>query len=403
MSSVKAVLYKFNKNKDGTMPIYIRITKDSKQKYIPTEIFLEEKHWNDVTKKVRTNHPNSTRLNNLIFSKLVEAQNIIYDKEKDRQPVTAIGLQLEMLTHRKNEMFIEFAERHMKMLGLQNKLNVKRPEESRLNNFKEFLNHRDIAFHEITVRKLQEFQIWLMNEKEVSQRTIMNHMLSIRTLYNKAIYEGLIKRDLYPFGRGKISIKRIESQKIGLDEDEILALEGLILEENTPLWHAKNLFLFSFYTAGMRVSDLLRLKWSDIHQGRLFYTMGKNNKKVSFKLPEKARNILKFYKEDKENRDDYIFPELKNTVDNKDVLVKINTSNKTINKYLKKLGDMAGIKKNMSMHIARHSFGNIAGDKIPMPMLQKLYRHSSLETTAIYQQSFITKDVDDALNDVLNF
>lgn len=55
------------------------------------------------------------------------------------------------------------------------------------------------------------------------------------------------------------------------------------------------------------------------------------------------------------------------------------------------------------MHIARHSFGNISGDKIPIQMLQKLYRHSSVTTTILYQSNFMQKDTDAALEKVLNF
>lgn len=53
------------------------------------------------------------------------------------------------------------------------------------------------------------------------------------------------------------------------------------------------------------------------------------------------------------------------------------------------------------MHIARHTFGNISGDKIPIQMLQQLYRHSDITTTINYQKNFIFKDADDALDKVL--
>jgi hypothetical protein len=52
---------------------------------------------------------------------------------------------------------------------------------------------------------------------------------------------------------------------------------------------------------------------------------------------------------------------------------------------------------------ARHSFGHISEDKIPIKMLQKLYRHSSVTTTIKYQANFIHKDADDALDNVVNF
>ena len=73
-----------------------------------------------------------------------------------------------------------------------------------------------------------------------------------------------------------------------------------------------------------------------------------------------------------------------------------------INKYIKRIADMCDIEKNLSNHIARHTFGNMAGDKIDPRMLQKLYRHSNLKTPIGYQANFIHKDADDALETVLN-
>ncbi|MBB5268928.1 hypothetical protein [Algibacter amylolyticus] len=55
------------------------------------------------------------------------------------------------------------------------------------------------------------------------------------------------------------------------------------------------------------------------------------------------------------------------------------------------------------MHIARHSFGNISGDRIPIQMLQKLYRHSSVTTTILYQSNFMQNETDAALEKVIDF
>lgn len=61
----------------------------------------------------------------------------------------------------------------------------------------------------------------------------------------------------------------------------------------------------------------------------------------------------------------------------------------------------AGIEKKLTMHLARHTFGQLAGDKIPVQILQKLYRHSSIITTMGYQSNFTTQKADDALEKVL--
>jgi site-specific recombinase XerD len=64
---------------------------------------------------------------------------------------------------------------------------------------------------------------------------------------------------------------------------------------------------------------------------------------------------------------------------------------------------VAQINKPLTMHIVRHSFGNISGDKILVQMLQKLYTHSDIKTNIGYQLYFIYKDVDEALDSVLSF
>lgn len=127
-------------------------------------------------------------------------------------------------------------------------------------------------------------------------------------------------------------------------------------------------------------------------------------KKVdSLKIPDKALKILEEYK-DQRDKTDLVFPELKG-LDNLDdqyaVQVRIKTKLGQINKLLKAVAKKAGVTKTISMHISRHTFGNISGDKIPPQMLQKLYRHSHITTTIGYQSSFINKAADDALDAVI--
>lgn len=61
-----------------------------------------------------------------------------------------------------------------------------------------------------------------------------------------------------------------------------------------------------------------------------------------------------------------------------------------------------GQTKPLINYIARDKFGNISWDEIPTQMLQKLYRHRSIETTVVYQANFIHREEDDALDKVLN-
>jgi integrase len=172
-----------------------------------------------------------------------------------------------------------------------------------------------------------------------------------------------------------------------------------------PQRNALDIWLTSFYFAGIRVSDVLKLRWSDFVDGRLIYRMGKNQKLVSLKVPEKAENLLIRYKGVGDSKCNLVFPYLKESdfLDAKTLLVRTRTVTRSLNRRLQIVSDNLGIKKKLTMHIARHTFGNISGDKIPIQMLQKLYRHSSITTTISYQANFMNKEEDDALDRVVNF
>jgi len=220
-----------------------------------------------------------------------------------------------------------------------------------------------------------------------------------------AIKEGIVAPKFYPFAGEKEKIRIGSGNKIGLTISEVEKIEALAFEEYSSIWHTHNIWLISFYFAGIRISDVVKLRWSDYKDNRLYYIMNKNEKPLSLKIPDKAQEILTLYEKDKKNNNGYIFPFLIGT-DSKnaeDIFRKTRNATKLCNKYLKRIALQCNIEKNLSNHIARHSFGNIAGDRIHPLMLQKLYRHSDLKTTLNYQANFIHRDADEALDNVINF
>ncbi|RAJ27688.1 site-specific recombinase XerD [Gelidibacter algens] len=271
-----------------------------------------------------------------------------------------------------------------------------------MDKFKTFSKSEKLHFNEITVDLLKRLEAYLKNNRGLAHRTIVNYMIDIRTIYNIAIGENWAERNYYPFGRGGYTIKLLESQKIGLTIEEVKLLENAI--NLTPSQqHALNIWLISFYFAGIRIGDVIQLKWSDFIDNRLRYRMGKNQKLVSLKIPEKAKPILEHYRV--LAQDDFVFEELRMVDPNhaKTLRTRIKIVTRTSNRHLKNIALELRITKNLSMHIARHSFGNISGSKIPIHMLQKLYRHSSVTTTIIYQSNFMEDEVDDALDKVVDF
>jgi integrase/recombinase XerD len=400
MAIVKIVLRK-KKGKDGTFPLALRITKERKSSYVYLGHSIKLSDWSEKDCRVKKSHPNSVRLNNFLIKKLSDATNNLLELETTREGVTAKVVK-KKIKPTAGPTFNAQAEAYLQRLKKSGKYNQYTADKPRIKHFKEFIGS-DISLQDITPILLEKFKGYVRVKLQLSERSAVNHLVMVRSVFSHAIKDNVIDPKQYPFGKGKMKIKFPESVKIGLSPEEIKSLETVVLFD-TKQNHARNLWLFSFYLAGIRISDVLRMRWSDVQDGRLHYAMGKNNKAGSLKMPEKALKIIEYYKKEKQSEDDLIFPELKEcNFDDKFILERtIAFKTSAIDKCLRiHVAPKCGITKRLTMHIARHTFGNISGDKISLQMLQKLYRHSSITTTIGYQANFIHKDADEALDEVL--
>lgn len=421
MASVKVVLYPRAK-KDGTFPLALRITKNRKSSYIFLEYSLKKEEWIADEQRVKSSHPNSKRLNNFLLNKKAEASDTSLEVETLKKDVSTKSIK-QKIKPKGGATFFAQADIYLKNLERTGNYNCFIAEKSRVKIFQLFISDRDItkgkptgkkdiketglsdiAFSDITEGLLNRLKIELIAKRKSSERTVANYFVMIRSVFSQAIKDGITEEKYYPFGKGKTSIDIPDSTKVGITVEEVTRLEQV--ELLTPSHdHARNLWLLSYYFAGMRISDVFRLRWSDFKEMRLHYTMGKNKKTGSLKAPEKALAILNKYAETEDQANDLIFPDLKvisNLNDEYEVKRKIANSVNRYNKILKKFVlPKAEITSNVTMHISRHTFATQAGDKIPIQMLQKLYRHSDIKTTIGYQANFINKDADEALEAVI--
>lgn len=403
MSSNTKIVLRKKPNKDGLFPLAIRITKNRRSVYHYLGHYIDSRFWDETNKQVRKSHPNAADLNNLILYKLSETNKCLINLQSTNKDLSVNQIKKELYIAQ-NTNFFDLAREYLDELNLNKKFSRLSSDKPRINHIRKFNKSDQLVFQEIDEDFLKKFMVYLREERKVTERSIINNLIVIRTLFNKAIKLGIVDRKLYPFGSDKIKIKFPETKKVGLTIPEIQKIEGLkdlTQKEN----HTRNIWLFSFYFAGIRSADVFKIRWSDICDGRLNYRMNKNSKLISLKIPIKIYPIIEQYTKYKRSEDDFIFTELKmvNFEDKKEVFSKTTLANKNLNKHLKKIAAKAGISKKLTMHIARHSFGNISGDKIPVQMLQKLYRHSSITTTMMYQSNFLTKETDKALNSVVNF
>lgn len=411
-------------SRDGRYRVLLRITQNRKHKRIKTSISLNRKSdWNKIRKEVRQSEPNYKIWNDML-KKEMEKAKMQYLELKDYGIVTPDKLKDELIASERPVSFLKYAQqRTQELIECGNIRNAKKYK-TFCNKLELFLTNgngkvRDLSFGEITPSLVEDFYNFLMNlrnernpDQVLHPNTVQTNLNIFRTLIKKAIeIDKLMKIDRNPFLAFKY--KGVKTEKEKLNSEEIDLIIGLSLEENTPIWHCRNYFLFSYYCAGIRAGDFIQLRWCNIStDNRISYQMGKNHKTRDIKLPKQALDILELYRKNDSRPTDYIFPLLDNnaiyakavTQSEIDVLPseiknllfnQISSKTAIINKYLKKIAVCAGINKNISFHIARHSFAKVAKEKgISTDVIQNILGHSKEETTKRYMGEIDNSECD---------
>lgn len=415
MATIKAVLNR-SKRRNGwssqsindpnlVLPIYIRLHHKDKRTYRSLGLSVKQKEWDANSGLVRKNNKNYILLNAIIRNaiKKLEGKVVSIASQKDGDIVSSIRkdkreIPLSNFFLIANKYLVEQEE-------IQN-FNAASNTQSIITLIEKFhYNSKRLILEDITVNFLKRFYAFLKIECLFSERKIMNHILTIKLIYKYAIQFGVIDNSQFPFGRGKILIKFPEEQRIGLNENEVKLIELADFSDDKNLDFARDIWLFSFYLAGMRISDVLQIKWTNFIDNRIYYVTRKNNKVVSLKLSDKVKSLLDKYRLVRECPNDYVFGVLSSMDESNAqvILTKMRSANVRINRNLKIIGTRLKINNNISCHIARHSFGHIAGDKISPIKLQRLFRHSYIKTTMGYQANFVMQNEDDSWVNVFNF
>ena len=385
-------------------PIYIRLTFDRKHTYIKiAETKLED--WDENRLIVKPSHKFHKSINKLIKEKDMEAYNLILEYESEFTPITQDYIIKKMKGAKRSETLTEYFHAYIEELEQKDQDSYCSSVRSMLRKIVRYHGGEDIRFHTINASWLRKLDLFLYREG-AGKRTIFNYMVIIRMLFNRAIQDHVVKQEFYPFTTYKI--KMPSSEKIGLSKSEI---ESFIKQEFDGLdsefmYLAKWTWILSFAFGGVRSSDTMRIKWTDFKDGHFYYIMKKNNKPLCLPISDLAQQALNFFERYRFVSKGYVTPvfRLANIDDPKDMNRKITNANRIYNEKLKKIAAQAGINKNITMHIARHSFGSITGDKISPQLLQMIYRHSDIQTTMNYQQNWTNQEkLNDAFGKVIDF
>jgi integrase/recombinase XerD len=431
MANIKLVMRKNKVRSNGTAPVYLRITAHGIAKYVSPKppIYITPKQWDEDKQRVKKNHGScgayNKRLNDLILkADLLNNQygDISVSEFKDlivksKLVNTDNKITLEKDENEGNGDFVEYAKGVIQSIRNEGQYWNAKNIETALSKLIDYEKTDIITFKRITPEYIRNFRGHL-HKLGNKTNTISKTLGSLKRIFSIALNENKIKIDENPF-RG-VKLEKEKSNKQKLIDEEIDNIVNLELPEYSLIWHVRNYFMFSFFSGGIRFIDLAHLKWDNIHNGNLKYTMSKTDKTLEFELLPPAANILEYYGPSEPGK--LIFPILPDGIEDAEIETQkkvLSAKNALVNKYLVKIQERAGIwqkeikvkdettgeiktatinSPRLSMHISRHSFAYYAmRNGMNLFEIQAMLGHSSATITETYLKSLSPESISTAL------
>jgi integrase/recombinase XerD len=229
------------------------------------------------------------------------------------------------------------------------------------------LNYKFVADLELFLRK----HTLIANQRQMENNTVMKHIERLKKMIKMAIrYEWLDKDPFIAFQQKFHHVDRGY-----LTEEELKRIEEKAFSISR-LQFVKDLFIFSCYT-GLAYTDVMHLTPEHIQIGidkELWLITNREKTDTSVKIPilPVAMEIINKYRNDiKAKVQNRLFP---------------NIANQKLNSYLKEIADICGITKNITFHVARHTFATTVTltNGVPIESVSKMLGHTKISTTQIY-------------------
>ncbi|MBS0646860.1 MAG: site-specific integrase [Verrucomicrobia bacterium] len=397
MASVSIVYRKDKLNKKGEAPIHFRIIKDRKISYIASGIMLPEEHWDGSKNRIKGKHTNSARLNSFLTNKFAELQDQVFEHETIAKSTTTRQLK-EKIYGKKPEDFFAFADEIVESYKEQGKISTHITHSSTIKALKEYVGNGSLMFQDITPDFLAKYEKHLQTKQGLKINTIHKHLKFLRKLFNDALRGEKIEYQHNPFTKYKLKLEK--TSRSFLSDEELKAIEDVPTVPGERMDLHKKMFIFAAYTGGLRISDVLKLKWQNFDGSHIHIAIHKTKSQLSIKLPNKAIEIINEFHSKKTKQTDFIFPMLENGIDLNNPQVsytQISSATAYINKNLKLLAEKAEIEKHLSFHISRHTWATRALRKgISIDKVSKIMGHAQLRETQIYAK-IVNAELDKAM------
>ena len=364
-------------NKEGKSPIVLRITLDGDRVTIGTTgITITPSLWDIKKQRLKGKTTEALQVNKKLDNIEREIQEISdkleYEGKLSLEKVKAIYLNTEDDSNTIGALFDKYlssikdqvAVRHLSTTTLQKYMLCQVRFMAMLNDK---FHCKDMLLKDVTPAVIQDFSVYLMTVVRQCNNTAMKTMKTLKTVILYGIKLGVIHSN--PYLGVKLHLEPVD--RGFLTEEE---LQSIIKKdfEIDRLGFVRDLFVFSCFT-GLSYIDVKKLKADNIVtlNGIEWIKMAreKTSTPVSVVLFDGAKCIIKKYENDPK-RKDKLFPSM---------------SNQKMNQYLKEIATSCGIKKNITFHMARHTFATLTLSKgVPIASVSRMLGHTNIKTTQIY-------------------
>ena len=388
--TINFLMKKARMKSNGEIPIYVRVTLNSRRVELSTGIYCLPETWDETGQQIRGRNEKARILNNRL--------NKIEDDIQDHyNQLKSSGDDFDVTTIKNRLLNIDDSEGILKVFdyylkNMNQKLGKGYSKETykhykssrkRLGEFvRKFSKKKDYPVEKVDYKFLEAFDVYLKKEFKVHQNTAWNYHKHTRRVLNLAVSMDLIKKNPY----SKYKVPLAETNRDFLTATELNAIQDKEIKIKR-LDAIRDIFVFACYT-GLSYSDIAKLHRDHLRKGIdkndwIFIDRTKTNNRCRIPVLPEAKIILEKY----QNTPQYKV---------KGLLLPVLTNQK-MNSYLKELADICVVNKELTMHMARHTFATTVtlSNGVPLETVSKILGHTNLKTTQIYAKILDQKISDD--------
>lgn len=369
------------KNKNGEVLIYARITMDQKRLSISLKRNVPLELWDSQSKRVLGNSVMAKQLNQYLdLAKSQLYQSYMELKAADKVLTAQMIKDYFMGDDKSTKTLVQLIDYHSeKIKGTLAKGTIRNFQitENYVLKFLKSNKLEDIFLSRLDYKFICDFESFLVqyypkgHPRAMSHNTVMKHIQRLRKMIRLAYHLEWLDKD--PFRRWKTTFEKTDREFLSEHELSNLATYEFPLER---LERVRDLFLFSCYT-GISYADLNKLTPNNIWKGEddkkwIVTNRQKTNTRVKVPLMPTALRLIEKYREHPLTEvSGTLFPPI---------------TNERANLYLKEIAEACGLTKNLTFHMARHTFATTVtlSNGMPIETVSKLLGHTKIATTQIY-------------------